>query len=240
MNERTLQIADAYWAHDCGCEVAELRPSETSVQAHRGNLIGNSGIWILVVGDHPRVSLPDALLPVVGQSAKSWTKSSVQDPTTFEEESLSIREIIGPAFIGYTTHLAIYPGSAQTSRELEEGDRSAFQRFQSSCDPRDWDHGGSALGGVPTFGVFDENGDLVSLAGYRVWNENIAHISIITSRSGRGRGAGTAAVAKAAQHASEAGLVPQFRTLKKNTASMQIAAKLGFEEYGFSVYLKLG
>ena len=43
----------------------------------------------------------------------------------------------------------------------------------------------------------------------------------------------------AAQSAMDLELVPQSRTLMSNTASMRVAAKLGFEEYGFSVYLKI-
>ena len=43
----------------------------------------------------------------------------------------------------------------------------------------------------------------------------------------------------AAQHALSAGLVPQYRTLKANAPSMKIAQRIGFSEYGFSVYVRL-
>lgn len=238
MDERSLEIVDAYWSRDCGCERSELRPSETRVRAHGGSLVGNPGIWILVVGEHPFVSLPAELHSELKETAKGWTKTSVQDPATFKDVPIPADQVIGPAFIGYATS-GVERDANVPVRELGEGDRKAYDCFQADCDPQEWDHGGSALGEVPAFGVFDEAGDLVSLSGYRVWDERIAHISIITSRSGRGRGAGSAAVAKAAEHAIECGLLPQYRTLISNAASMQVATRLGFEEYGFSVYLRL-
>jgi RimJ/RimL family protein N-acetyltransferase len=103
-----------------------------------------------------------------------------------------------------------------------------------------WDHGGSKIDpGVPLFGVFDGSRELTALASYQVWNERIAHISIVTHPRHQGRGLGRAAVALAAQRALTAGLVPQYRTLQANTASMAIAKRLGFVEYGFSVYVRM-
>jgi hypothetical protein len=46
-------------------------------------------------------------------------------------------------------------------------------------------------------------------------------------------------VAHAAEHALGAGLVPQYRTLQSNTPAMAVAKRLGFVEYGFSVYVRL-
>lgn len=34
-------------------------------------------------------------------------------------------------------------------------------------------------------------------------------------------------------------LLPQYRTLRANSPSMKIAQRLGFDEYGFSVYVRL-
>ena len=92
---------------------------------------------------------------------------------------------------------------------------------------------------MPLFGVFDTSRELTALASYEAWNRRIAHISIVTHPRHRGRGSGRAAVALAAQHALAAGLVPQYRTLRANTASMAIANRLGFVEYGFSVYVRM-
>jgi RimJ/RimL family protein N-acetyltransferase len=76
------------------------------------------------------------------------------------------------------------------------------------------------------------------LAGYERWLDSIAHISVVT-RPRRGHGHGAAAVALAAEHSTNQVLLPQFRTLKANRPSMRIAEKLGFQQYGFSVYVKL-
>jgi len=92
-------------------------------------------------------------------------------------------------------------------------------------------------------GSFDASGELVAIAGYKEWRGGegaIAHIAIVTAGDCRHRGHGTAAVALAAEHALNQGLLPQYRTLKSNAPSMHLAENLGFEEYGFSVYVRLG
>ncbi len=91
---------------------------------------------------------------------------------------------------------------------------------------------------MPVFGCFTDSGDPLALAGYKTWGEE-THIAIVSAPSHRGRGFSTAAVACAAQHAIGAGPIPQYRTLASNAASMGIAKNLGFERYGFSVFIRL-
>jgi RimJ/RimL family protein N-acetyltransferase len=82
------------------------------------------------------------------------------------------------------------------------------------------------------------DGPIGSLASYAVW-DRLAHISVITGGSQRGRGSGRAVVALAARHALDAGLVPQYRTLHSNAPSMALGRRLGFREYGLSIYVRL-
>jgi GNAT superfamily N-acetyltransferase len=118
-------------------------------------------------------------------------------------------------------------------------DGAAVSRLQAACSEQEWEHGGSDPAHGRTFGVFDGGGELEALAGYEIWDETIAHISIVTHPARRGKGSGRAAVARAAEHALEAGLLPQYRTLRANAPSMSLARRLGFSEYGFSVYVRL-
>ena len=95
------------------------------------------------------------------------------------------------------------------------------------------------LGSFPFARQGKDSTELVSVASYQVWGEDIAHVAIATNPARRGRGFGKAAVALAAQRALEAGLIPQYRTLSANTSSLAIARHLGFIEYGFSVAVRL-
>jgi predicted GNAT family acetyltransferase len=80
---------------------------------------------------------------------------------------------------------------------------------------------------------------LAVVAGYEVWGGSIAHISVIVRPGFRGRGFARAAVAHVAARAVEAGLLPQYRTLESNRASIRIAKSLGFEPYAQSMAIRL-
>jgi RimJ/RimL family protein N-acetyltransferase len=145
--------------------------------------------------------------------------------------------IIGPAFISYGTADSLDLQDARFARPISSSVQ--IRRLQAACQPEEWDHGGSEREHDETFGFVDPANELLALSGYEIWNDSIAHISIVTHPLYRGRGHGRAAVAIAAQHALAAGLLPQYRTLTSNSPSMNIAKRLGFTEYGFSVYVRL-
>jgi GNAT superfamily N-acetyltransferase len=242
MSVSPTAIADDWWARDFGCSSAELRSKQTRVQLHAGTLLDNPGIWILVAGGTPLISLPNDSSTALIDLAQSWSASDVADPALLQRQiaPLSPRpvdKIIGPAFIGYGSSDSLDLRDARFARPL--GSPAAIRRLQGACEPEEWEHGGSEPHPERTFGVLDEADELLALSGYEVWNDSIAHISIVTHPLQRGRSFGRAAVALAAQHALGAGLLPQYRTLRQNAPSMAIAKRLGFFEYGFSVYVRL-
>jgi hypothetical protein len=236
-----VDAADAFWARDLGCEPDDLRPSTTRVQAHAGRLVGNDGIWILTIGEFPIVSLPPPLLARLETRPRHWTRSLVQDPAllTRELHPAGIVKIVGPAPIAYASDAMLVRAPGPASRTLTDADGGAVDALRASCTPEEWEHGGSIFGEVPTFGAFDETERLAALAGYEVWNDQLAHIAIVSASANRNQGYGASAARLAAQSAIAAGLVPQYRTLASNSAAMRVAEKLGFEQYGFSVFIKL-
>lgn len=235
-------IADDWWARDFACTGAELRPAQTRVQEHTGALLNHSGIWILVAGGAPLVSLPTDTFERLREPARAWSVADVANVTTLARQLADlcprpIEKIVGPAFIAYGSAESLHLQDAEHARpfcSLPE-----LHRLRDACPREEWEHGGSDPEKEPTFGVVDPTGVLVALSGYEVWDGAIAHISIVTHPLHRGRGHGRAAVALAARHALAAGLVPQYRTLRSNTASLAIAQRLGFVEYGFSVSVRL-
>ena len=81
--------------------------------------------------------------------------------------------------------------------------------------------------------------DDCQLRSAKVWDDVIAHISVVTHPAYRGRGYGRGVVAHLAATALQAGLIPQYRTLDSNTGSIRIAEALGFERYATSVAVRL-
>jgi GNAT superfamily N-acetyltransferase len=236
------EIADACWVKDFGCAPSSLRPSSTHVQAHAGGLSDNPGIWALVAGGAPLVSMPPDVLAVLGSRARTWSAELLTDETRLRQELAELTpgrvdQIIGPATIGYGTADTLdlsFAGAAEPCALTT----AALTAFRAACLDG-WDHGGPHDDDGVLFGARDEAGELAALASYRIWNDNIAHIAIVTRSQRRGRGFARAAVACAARHALDAGLLPQYRTLRSNAPSMAISKRLGFVEYGFSVYVRL-
>jgi hypothetical protein len=236
-----VERADRYWSRDFACAPHELRLTGTHVQEHAGILLGATGIWILAVGAFPRVSMPPAAMPILGSGARQWLKALVSNPAALAAElaPLTVEKIVGPAFIGYGYASTLKLESAGLARRLTTADSNAITGLRGECSLEEWEHGGSKHADAPTFGAFDAQGTLCALASYSVWPEQIAHISIVTAATRRGRGFATSAVACAARHALEAGLLPQYRTLAANVPSLGVAQRLGFVEYGFSIYVRL-
>jgi GNAT superfamily N-acetyltransferase len=237
------EIADAHWAKDFGCAPSELRPSTTHVQEHAANLADSGGIWALVAGGAPLVSLPSDLLPLLGGRARAWTAGLLADEAWLPQELACVRPgrlglIIGPAAIAYGTAAQLDLRAATQASPCTLTARELIA-FRAACLDG-WDHGGPDDDETALFGARDDRGELAALASYRVWSDSVAHIAIVTRSDRRGRGFGRAAVACAAEHALGAGLLPQYRTLCSNAPSLAIGKSLGFIEYGFSVYVRAG
>ena len=241
LDVKTLDIADRRWAQDFDLGPATLRPTAPHVQEHAGRMQGAEGIWILWAGGAPLISLPESTWDVLTRRAITWDVELVSDPGALADalRPLVSPKIVGPAWIGYGTKETLDLSSAERARELNDSDADAVPALRADCSEEGWAHGGSEHGAVPTFGAFAEDGTLGALAGYRIWDERIAHLSIVGARRHGGQGHGTAAVARAARHALDAGLLPQYRTLANNAPSRGIARRLGFETYGYSVFVRL-
>lgn len=237
-----FEIADEWWAQDFGCSPSELRPPQTRVQAHTARLQGTPGIWMLVAGGAPVVSMPPDVFESLGERAAAWTSATIANEAQLLQQLSGLApgrvgKIIGPAFIGYGEAASLDLCDASRAALLPF-DPSTVAALKAACGEA-WNDGGSEGGGQPIFGCLDEAGQLATLAGYKIWNEAIAHISIIAHPDHRGRGLARAAVARAAAHALSAGLLPQYRTLRANQPSIAVAKRLGFAEYGFSVYVRM-
>ncbi|MGI9241835.1 MAG: GNAT family N-acetyltransferase [Verrucomicrobiales bacterium] len=201
--------------------------------AHRSELADYHGIFALFRDGAATISLPRShfdrhanLLPPEAVSPGGFAAS-------FEGSGF---DVIGPAYIGYAEDVVapVHPARALSGR-----DRPLAVRLQSACTEIEWDHGGSRVGEDRCSGVLVE-GELVALAGYRVWPFDIAHIYVVSDPGFRGQGFGRSAVAHVARRALSAGLIPQYRTLESNLPSLRIADSLGFAHFASSVAVNLG
>lgn len=233
LNERTTSIANTYWATHLGCSPDELFAEPLRIITHGAELADYCGVFALFRGAGATASIPRDRSDTLRALLSSLPHGCSPDGFASALSSIS-SAVIGPAYIGYA-EAASQP--AHPARVLGPDDATALDELQQSCDPIEWEHGGSAIA-HPCSAVFAD-GRLAALAGYEVWGGTIAHISVVTHPDFRGRGFGRSAVAHLAARALAAELLPQYRTLQANRASIRIAELLGFQSYATSTAVRL-
>jgi GNAT superfamily N-acetyltransferase len=234
----TVAAIDGYWAGFFGCDPAILSVPATTVVPHVG-LGDYHGLWLFRRYDTLIVSVPPARLEHDRAAFGSLPAARYADlPTIYACIAAPIERVVGPVFVGYADSTTFQPVASPGARLLSAGDQQAFERFQQACPALDWEHGGSRLGSSPLVGCFVD-GALVALAGYELWGERIAHIAVVTQPTARGHGFGKQVVSALAAVALEHSLIPQYRTLLSNTASLAIGAALGFQPYAESLAVRL-
>lgn len=240
---RTQTIVDGYWAGVFGCPVATLRPTRGVALPHAG--CGDyAGLYAMAFGGAPPVaSVPLPLLRMASVGAARWTAHSIHDPEAISSV-LGIRagEIIGPAAVSYGDSGTLTPMRAAAGvRLLDASDRqdvAAVETLRQGCPDDDWEHGGSALGDGPLVGAF-VGGELAALAGYELWGGRLAHIAVVTHPAHRGQSHGRSVVRALADVALQRHLVPQYRAVEANAASLRLGLALGFVPYAVSVAIRL-
>lgn len=81
------------------------------------------------------------------------------------------------------------------------------------------------------------NGAIVAAAGYRVWLDEMAHLSVLVDPAHRNAGLATTVARAATAHALDAGLVAQWRA--RRVPSRAVARKLGYVELGQQISIRL-
>jgi GNAT superfamily N-acetyltransferase len=234
----TIAAIDTYWAAFFGCDPAILSAPGTTVVPHAG-LGDYHGLWLFRRHDALIVSVPPARWEHDRAAFGSLPATRYADlPAVLACIAAPIERVVGPAFVGYADAATLQPVADPQVRLLSASDRVAFACFQQLCPALDWEHGGSQSGSSPLAGCFVD-GAIVALAGYELWGEQIAHIAVVTQPAARGRGYGKAVVSAIAAAALERNLIPQYRTLLSNTASLALGAALGFKPYAESLAVRL-
>jgi GNAT superfamily N-acetyltransferase len=150
--------------------------------------------------------------------------------------ALPLRETLGPATLAYVDESRFRPSDAATAVELPAGDPGVAALLASV--PSD-DAGESGLDDITSSAfVSFEDGRVTAAAGWRRWPTGVAHVSVLTAPSHRGRGLARAVAAGAVADALAAGLFPQWRA--RPPASRQVARALGFRELGSQLSFHLG
>jgi GNAT superfamily N-acetyltransferase len=180
---------------------------------------------VVVIGDAAIVTAPSARAASVmretlaGLPVVDWTAP----------ETWPAAEVLGPATLAYCSRLSV-PSSPGISR----GDVADLVASVSEDEA-----GEAGLDEITSEAfVIRSEGRVVAAAGYRLWPGDVAHLSVLTAPSHRGRGLAKQVAAAATADALEAGLLPQWRA--RPEPSRQVARALGFIELGAQLSVRLG
>jgi len=236
-----IEKVDVYWARHLGCAPAQLHADEPVLLPHAAELADYAGAYMMQFDRAaPVISLPPSQLTSLGpRLAVAARESLAADGRWGEILGTLLDRIVGPAWVGYASSETLRHFTADVeTRLLTPDDAAHVDRLGRACTADDWENVVSLPRAGVAVGAFAEGGELAAIAGYEVWGESIAHVSVLTHPAHRGRVLGRAVVGAVAAVALERGLVPQYRSLMANRASLAVAAALRFEGYATSLALR--
>ena len=172
----------------------------------------------------------------VQQALRALPATALTDPEILSTR-LRLLEVLGPACLAYLDPAEFRPdhgpiaveqvppphhedlGSLITASSAEDVNESAITNITS-----------------PAF-VTRDHGTITSVAGYCDWPGEVAHVSVLTMASARGRGLARTVASAAVSHAINRGKLAQWRA--RPEASRRVARVLGFRELGSQVCVRL-
>jgi GNAT superfamily N-acetyltransferase len=221
-----------------GCLRESLYARQTIVLPDAGSSDCH-GIYCFLRNETLIVTVSANLVDVFRGRATTCSLPDMLDEERFQRLiDYPIDRIVGPAFIGYTDRTVFRPVYDQEVRLLNSKDIQALEALRGACSAVEWEHGGSKIEDLPVVGRFAE-GQIVAVAGYKIWGGAIAHISVVCHPLYRNRGYGRAVVSRLADEVMNRGLVAQYQTLEANLGSMAVGRELGFERYATTVAVQL-
>lgn len=227
-----------YWASFFGCPQALLAAPGTHVLPH-AELEEYRGVYCFRRDTTALVSVPPDELDRWRTRLASLDAVALTDPMLIGRQvGAASTRLVGPASLAYADAATLRPLPVIGTRLLVADDESAHAALRAACSAEEWTHGGSDFGLLTLSGRF-ARGQLVALAGYEPWGEQIAHISIVTHPAYRGQGYGAEAVSLLAETLIARGMLVQYRTLRANTPSLRLGASLGFAQHAETLAIRL-
>jgi GNAT superfamily N-acetyltransferase len=146
--------------------------------------------------------------------------------------SIPSLDVRGPAYLGYWPTSSAQPAVRGRAELLDSAGLVALVSLRDVA-PIEWAEAGIGIGpDARVFGVREE-GQIVAVTGYERWPHDIAQLQVFCHPGFRRRGLAAEALTAAISDALAAKLLPQYRARDGNVASVALAKRVGFVEYGW-------
>jgi hypothetical protein len=193
-------------------------------------------VGIVVLADAVIATAPTpAIAHTVQQALGTLPAASLTDPTVLGTR-LQVLDMLGPACLAYLDPAEFRPHHGQVAVEQLLPHDDDLRQLVASCSTNDVEESGIAQITSPAFAI-RERGAIISAAGYQDWPGQVAHLSVLTIATARGRGLARTVASAALTHAIADGDLPQWRA--RPQASRRVARALGFRELGSQVSIRV-
>jgi GNAT superfamily N-acetyltransferase len=226
----------ALWESLAGGAPAEFRPALRVTVSPDSRLCPPRWVGIVVIADAVIATAPTSdTAHAVQQALGALPLSSLTDPGMLSTR-LQLLDMLGPACLAYLDPAEFHQHHDPIAIEqLLPGDEDLRQLIAASS-AEDVEESGIKEITSPAFAA-REHGTIISAAGYRDWPGEVAHLSVLTAATARGRGLARTVASAALAHAIQRGKLPQWRA--RPMASRHVARALGFRELGSQVSIRV-
>ena len=223
------------WATLAGAP-AEFGPVLRAAVSPHSQLCPPGWAGIVVIADTVIATAPTAAIArAVEQALGTLPVASLTDPATLSAR-LHLLELIGPAYLAYLDPAEFRPYHGPNAVEQLLPHDHDLRRLIATSTAEDAGESGMTQITSPAFAT-REHGTILSAAGYRDWPGEVAHLSVLTIATARGRGLAQAVASAALTHAIAHGELPQWRA--RPQTSRRVARALGFRELGSQVSIRV-
>ena len=225
-----MDQADRFWASELGVAPRVLRTEGFHV-CERPDAAAQPRAPIVGTSSATVVSLPAGLAHAFENAGLSLTQME-RAPRRYVASCASIRtlEVRGPAYLAYWPPSSPLPSLQGQTEQLTGG---SLASLTSLCDiaPTEWEEAGIGPESR-VFGLRVED-RIVAVAGYERWSGQIAQLQVFCHPGYRRRGLAAEPLTAAVSQALADNLLPQYRARDGNAASLALAKRVGFVEYGW-------
>jgi RimJ/RimL family protein N-acetyltransferase len=223
------------WATLAGAPT-EFGPVLRAAVSPNSRLCPPGWVGIVVIADAVIATAPTpSTARAVQQALGTLPVASLTDPAMLSAR-LPLLEMLGPAHLAYLDPAEFHPDHGPIAVEQLLPHDHDLRRFIATSTAEDVGESGMTQITSPAFAT-REHGTIISAAGYRDWPGEVAHLSVLTIATARGRGLARAVASAAITHAIQDGKLPQWRA--RPPASRRVARALGFRELGSQVSIRI-
>jgi RimJ/RimL family protein N-acetyltransferase len=227
---------DQFWAGELGVAPRVLRTDGFHVYERadanaqpRATIIGTSSATI--------VSLPEGRTHTFENAGLSL-KQMEPSPRRYVASCASLEslEVRGPAYLAYWPPSSPRPTPHGRTESLGDNGLTSLASLRDIA-PEEWEEAG--IGPASRlFGLRVEE-QIVAVAGYERWSGHIAQLQVFCHPGYRRRGLAAEPLKAAIGEALADHLLPQYRARDGNAASVALAKRVGFAEYGWMATVRV-